>query len=88
MVAATDNIELLARAICARDLRRVGWSETDVTRMVERHWHCVAAEIEAGLFDDNGQLVPHHVEEGVLAYRDWRQRHPDYTPPPPAGKLN
>lgn len=49
MAIPMDNIEPLVRAICDRGLRRVGWSEVEVQRSVERHRHCVAAEF--GGFD-------------------------------------
>ena len=50
--------------------------------MVERFWHCVAAQIEAGLIDECGNDIKHSVEEGEAAYDDWRRRHPEYVPPP------
>jgi hypothetical protein len=36
----------------------------------------VAAEIETGLIDDDDKAVPHEFEQGLIAYRDWRNRHP------------
>lgn len=55
MTTSTDNIEPLARAICRRGLSRWGWPDTEVDAMVERYWHCVAAEIEAGFIDESGE---------------------------------
>jgi hypothetical protein len=72
----TSNIEPLARAICERDLRRTAKSETDLAKDVDRLWHCVAAQIEAGLLDEDFKRVPHDLETGLAAYRDWCQRHP------------
>jgi hypothetical protein len=82
MPSATNNIEPLARAICERDLRRAGISEKCLSADVDRYWHCVAAQIEAGLIDDNNALIPHNLETGLAAHRDWRARHPDYNIPP------
>lgn len=84
MPSSTDNIEAMARFICERDFRRVGIPETELAADVGRYWHCVAAQIEAGFIDDNGEIVPQGLEKGLAAYRDWRSRHPDYTSPPRA----
>jgi hypothetical protein len=87
--SSASNIEPLARAICERDLLRAGISDAKLTAEVDRYWHCVAAQIEAGLIGDNNELVPHDLETGLAAYRDWRARHQDYSIPPrrlPSGK--
>ena len=80
MPSSTSNIEPLARAICERQLRVHCSSEAEIAADVERYWHCVAAQIEAGFIDDAGQAVRHDVEAGLDAYVDWRARHPDYKP--------
>jgi hypothetical protein len=82
MPVSTDNIEPLARAICRKGLSRSGWPDAEVDWMVERFWHCVAAQIDAGLIDDNGETIRHSLEDGEDAYVDWRKRHPDYVLPP------
>ncbi|MGO9545205.1 MAG: hypothetical protein ACLPPF_10465 [Rhodomicrobium sp.] len=71
----SSNIEPLARAICERDLRRAGTAEISLAADVDRYWHCVAAKIEAGLIDDNEQIIPHELAAGLTAYRDWCERH-------------
>ncbi len=71
----SSNIEPLARAICERDLRRAGTAEINLPAGVDRYWHCVAAQIEAGFMDDNSEIVPHNLEDGLAAYHDWRERH-------------
>ena len=81
MFNATSNIEPLARAICERKLRRTATSEIELAADVERYWHCVAAQIEAGFIDDAGEAVAHDFEDGVDAYVDWRKRHPDFRLP-------
>lgn len=78
MPNATSNIEPLARAICERSLRRSATSEIELADDVERYWHCVAAQIEAGFIDDPGDAVAHDFEDGVDAYVDWRKRHPEF----------
>jgi hypothetical protein len=82
MPSTTSNIEPLARDICARDLQRAGIPEASLAAEVDRYWHCVAAQIEAALIDDNNELMSHDLETGLAAHRDWRARHPDYTIPP------
>ena len=75
MPLSTDNIEPLARAICERDFRRAGLPESNLAADVDRYWHCVAAQIEAGFIDNNNEIIPHSLEEGLAAYCDWRSRH-------------
>jgi hypothetical protein len=82
MPSPTSNIEPLARDICERDFRRAGIPEVSLAAEVDRYWHCVAARIEAGLIDDNNELMSHDLETGLAAHRDWRARHPDYNIPP------
>ncbi len=77
-----SNIEAIARAICARQIMA---HDTDTHRLgveVDRYWHCVAAKLEAGLIDENGDLLPEADPDLALgAYRDWRARHPEYVVP-------
>jgi len=80
--SSTSNIEPLARDICERDLRRAGIPQASLSAEIDRYWHCVAAHIEAGLMDDDNELIPHDLDTGLAAYRDWRARHPDYKIPP------
>jgi hypothetical protein len=81
MTSSTDNIEPIARDICARQLARHGACGVELAADVDRYWHCVAAEMEAGRVDDDGNLIPapNH-DEGLKAYRDWCQRHPETRP--------
>jgi hypothetical protein len=80
MYTSTSNIEPLARAICERVWGGVCSSKEELTAAVDRYWHCVASDIEAGLLDDAGLRIKRDVD-GVTAYQDWRERHPDYVPP-------
>jgi hypothetical protein len=55
-----NNIEPLAREIAARIYRQT--SEPRVTAQkiaawVDTHWQCVAAELEAGILNDDGSDV-------------------------------
>jgi hypothetical protein len=78
MTSSTDNIEPIARDICARQLARHGASGAELAADVDRFWHCVAAEMEAGRVDDHGNLIPAPDHDaGLKAYRDWCQRHPE-----------
>ena len=86
MSATLSNIEAVARDLCERELRAVGTAEDALTPAVDRYWHCIAAEIEAGLLDEAGsRLLPFDHQRGLEAYRDWRCRHPDYRVPPLSG---
>jgi hypothetical protein len=81
MTSFTGNIEAVARDICAKQLARHGASGATLAADVDRFWHCVAAEIEAGRVDDDGKLIPaSDHDEGLRAYRDWCQRHPESRP--------
>ena len=80
MDSSTSNIEAIARDICSRQLSRHGASDAALAADVDRYWHCVAAELQAGLIDDNGDPLPHGFQEGLQAYRDWCYRHPESKP--------
>ena len=82
MSSATSNIEAVARDICSWQLSRNGECRAAPAADVDLYWHCVAAELEAGLIDDNGDPLPHGFEEGLEAYRDWCRRHPESNPSP------
>lgn len=69
MTAALNNIEPIARAICARDLAAAG--ATDIPELIERYWRVAAALLEAGLIDEEGNHIPHSFEDGQAAWRDW-----------------
>jgi hypothetical protein len=78
MTSSTNNIEAVARDICSKQLSRHVGRGAKLAADVDRYWHCVAAELEAGLIDDNGEPVPGtDFGEGLEAYRDWCRRHPE-----------
>ncbi|MBT8004185.1 MAG: hypothetical protein HN578_14835 [Rhodospirillales bacterium] len=81
MTPSTSNIEAVARDICARQLARHGASGAALAADVDRYWHCVAAKMEAGWVNDDGNLMPapDH-DEGLKAYRDWCERHAESRP--------
>ena len=82
MQAAWSNIEAVARDLCERQLRAAGTGTRSLLTAVDRYWHCVAAEIEAGLIDEQGnRLRPFDANRDLEAYRDWRGRHPTYRVP-------
>jgi hypothetical protein len=72
MTSSTGNIEPIARDICARQFARHGAHGVELATDVDRFWHCVASEMEAGRIDDDGNLMPapNH-DERLKAYRDW-----------------
>ena len=49
MTSWSDNIEAVARALCAKRLARDDWSEEILAAKVDMWWHLVAAELEAGV---------------------------------------
>ena len=66
------NIEPIARAMCEKELR--GWTHVasaEVPALVERYWPVIAAQIVAGLRDDDGNMVEHSVEQGLTAWEGW-----------------
>ena len=78
MTSATNNIENVARDICARQLARHGLSGAELAVDVDRLWHCVAAETKAGRVDEDWNITSaSDHDEGLKAYRDWCQRHPE-----------
>jgi hypothetical protein len=82
MPAAWSNIEVVARDLCERQLRATGPCGDTLFAAVDRYWHCVAAEMEAGLIDEQGnRLRPADFDRDIEAYRDWRLRHPTYIVP-------
>ncbi|TVR85021.1 MAG: hypothetical protein EA405_00005 [Rhodospirillales bacterium] len=82
MHAAWSNIEAVARDLCERQLRAAGIATSALPTAVDRYWHCVAAEIETGVIDEQGnRLQPHDADRDLEAYRDWRRRHPTYRVP-------
>lgn len=83
MAPRRSNIEAVARAIWARLYARHWPPGPKTGEDIERHWHVVAARLEAGLVDETGENTgPFDFERGVAAYRDPRARHPDYIVPP------
>ena len=78
MSLSTNNIEAVARDICAKHLSRYGGRDAEHAGYVDRYWHRVAADLEAGLIDAAGHPVPKRcIEDGLAAYRDWCSRHPE-----------
>ncbi len=81
MTSSTSNIEAVAREICLKQLSRQTHRGADLAADVDHYWHCVAAELEAGLIDDMGDPVAGiGFDAGLFAYRDWCQRHPESKP--------
>jgi hypothetical protein len=67
-----DNIEPFARAICERELRSMPDTPlAGLPALVDRFWPVIAAELVAGLRNDDGELVPHPVSTGLAAREDW-----------------
>lgn len=82
MAEAWSNIEPVARALCERSLRHK-LPEDELPDAVARYWHCVAAQLEAGIIDDRGsRLTAYEHNRDLEAYREWRRIHPDYQVPP------
>jgi len=78
MTSSTSNIEAVARDICSKQLSHHAENSAALAADVDRYWHCVAAELEAGLVDDAGdRLTVTNLDEGLEAYRDWCSRHPE-----------
>jgi hypothetical protein len=81
MTSSTSNIEAVARGICSKQLAHHGGCGANPATYVDRYWHCVAAELEAGLIDGAGNPMPrYNLDKGLKAYRDWCLRHPESKP--------
>lgn len=79
MRTAWSNIEAIARELCERRLQAAEADTRALAIAVDRCWHCVAAEIEAGLIDEQGDSKrPYDADRDLEAYRDWRYRHLTY----------
>ena len=71
-----SNIEPIARAICARQLAKHCKSDAELAADVDRFWPCVAAQLEGGLVDNEGNaLGPYDYWQEIKSYRDYAQRH-------------
>ena len=71
-----SNIEPIARTICARQLAKHSKSPSKLAFDVDRFWHCVAAQLEGSLVDDEGnELGPYDYWKEIEVYRDYVQRH-------------
>ena len=78
-----SNLQPVARDICARLYGLQGVPGAAMNADVDRHWHVVAAQLEAGLIDETGaQIAPFDFDRELEAYRDWRARHSEYVVPP------
>ena len=76
MSTCNSNIEAIARHLCARRMERAALTGMSMDAAVDRYWHCVAAELEAGLIDESGnRLVPYEFDQDLAAYHDWCSRH-------------
>src|SRR3979490_2549610 len=67
----SSNIEPLAREMAERICRRSGMAEADLLRVVDLHWPCAAAMLEAGVMDEGGEWLENKdVRLGMEAYRE------------------
>ena len=79
----TENIEAIARATCEQELRSLpgGIIEAALPALLDRFWPVIAAEISAGLRDENGTLQPYSAEAGLSAWEAWLDEHPPLRKP-------
>ncbi|GLR66397.1 hypothetical protein GCM10010909_10770 [Acidocella aquatica] len=67
-----DNIEPYARAICERELAGLpDMTTAALPALVDRFWPVIAAELIAGLRNDDGERLPHSAARGLEAWEDW-----------------
>jgi hypothetical protein len=75
-----SNIESVARDICARLYSKHWPPGPEMNADIDRHWHIVAAQLEAGLIAEDGtDIVPPDIDRERAAVRDWLERHPDHV---------
>ncbi len=74
----SDNIEAVARAVCAKRLAHRDTSEEQLAAEVDMWWHLIAAELECGVIDETGEYVGGEIDwkRKMDGYRDWMRRHP------------
>ena len=78
MAGSTQNLEPIARAVCARVHSRNANSAEQLAADVEMYWHVVAAELVAGIIDETGEYVTDlDWSQRLEVYRDWMRRHPE-----------
>ena len=78
-----SNIEIVARDICARLYSKHWPPGPALDADIDRHWHIVAAQLEAGLIaEDGAEIVPSDIDRERAAVRDWLERYPDHVVPP------
>jgi hypothetical protein len=70
----SSNIEPLAREIVTRLCRQTSPAMTppEISAWVDAHWQCAAAELEAGIMNDDGSPVPG--ADWELGLAAWRER--------------
>lgn len=78
------NIEPVARSICEREMRASPhFDPAGIPALVERYWQVIAAQIVAGLRDDDGRLIEHDAATGIAAWEDWLEYQVMTATPPP-----
>ncbi|UDL94197.1 MULTISPECIES: hypothetical protein [Lichenihabitans] len=72
-----SNLEAMARAVTERVCRRNSAPDEDVSAWVDAHWYIAAADLEAGLIDEQGEPLPgYSPERARTAVADWLRRNP------------
>ena len=74
MYKSTDNIVPIGRDICSQQLSATGLLGFELDTAVNKYWHCVVTQLEAGLLDKKCGI-----EEELAAYRDWINRHSQHS---------
>lgn len=83
MTHERSNLEIVARDICARQIAHSCETRDELRWSVNRYWHIVAAQLEAGIIDELGRdLEPFYNDRRLATVRDWRARNPDHEIPP------
>ena len=82
MARWSDNIEAVARAVCAKLLADDDVSEERVAADVDMRRHLVAADLKCGVIDGSGEYVGGEIDwtRTMDGYRVWMRRHPESRP--------
>ena len=67
----TDNIEPIARALYAKQMKMLGVPDDEIAATSDRYWPVLAAQLQAGLIDEDGSPIAHSVEKGLEAWYAW-----------------
>lgn len=88
----SNNIEAVARTVCAKRLAHRNTSEEQLAADMDLWWHLTTAELECGFIDETGEYVGDEIDwerkmDGYRARYDTIPRTVRHGRPPDSGHL-